>query len=100
MRTFQTKDVKDKVSRMDDLNQQVYEIKSKSDLVDFIRALIADFKSSGEEWESLRIDDYLKALSAWLQDMDGYFSNRNEEVPKTLDWKLFGMALLAAKSYE
>ena len=85
---------------MDDLNQQVYEIKSKSDLVDFIKSLCEDFKSSGEEWESLRIDDYLEALSAWLQDMDGYFANRNEGAPKTLDWKLFGMALLAAKSYE
>ncbi|MGH2599621.1 MAG: DUF7660 family protein, partial [Dehalococcoidia bacterium] len=43
---------------------------------------------------------YLSAMAAWAEDMDGYYENRGDPVPKQPSWRTLGELLLAARVYE
>jgi hypothetical protein len=61
---------------------------------------LRSLKDFPNEWENANLEDFLSALAAWVEDMDGYFENRSEPPPKTSVWKLIGQMLLAARIYE
>lgn len=82
------------------LNDQVSRISSREDFVAFVRALRADLEAAPGEWENDTLERFLEAVAAWTHDMDGYFRNRGEPVPKQPDWRTFGQILIAAKHYE
>jgi hypothetical protein len=46
------------------------------------------------------VDSYLEALTGWVEDMDGFYANRSEEMPKDINWDVFAGALSAAAVYE
>ena len=83
-----------------ELDQQLDAIKSRQDLVDFIRALLNDYEHDPDNWENRDIAAYFGALAGWVEDMDGYYHNIGQAVPETPSWKLFGEMLMAAKYYE
>ena len=83
-----------------DLHQLVEHIGTRDDFVLFARALLDDLQRHPAEWENRTVGDYLEAIGAWTDDMDGYFRNRGEAVQAEPSWKLFGKILLAAKVYE
>jgi hypothetical protein len=80
--------------------EQVNSIRSREDFVAFVRALNKDLKDNPQSWENDNLDRFLEALSAWVEDMDGYYLNQGKPVPQQLDWKSFGDMLMAAKMYE
>lgn len=80
--------------------EQAKSIKTKEDLVNFIKLLVRDLKDDPDSWENSRLDRYLDALSAWTEDMEGFFANVGEPFPETPNWRLIGIMLLAAKRYE
>jgi hypothetical protein len=82
------------------LEERMHQIQSREDFIDFIGALLADFKDKANEWENRDLDGYLKALKAWVEDMDGYFQNLGERVPDQPSWKTLAQILLAARVYE
>ncbi len=82
------------------LEQQVESISSRQDFSNFVRSLSVSIRESPDTWENTDLERFLEALAAWVEDMDGYFENRGEPFPQTLDWKLLGKMLLAAKIYE
>lgn len=82
------------------LNDAVDRIINKEDLVNFVKELLRDFKEHSQDWENDKLELYLEALAAWLEDMDGYFQNQGMPVPDKANWSLFAKALLAAKYYE
>jgi len=82
------------------LDDQVGAIRSRADLVAFVRDLALDFRARPGDWENQAPDAYLEALAAWLEDMDGYYRNRGEAIPQEPSWKTLGEALIAAKVYE
>ena len=82
------------------LHDLVNRIDSRESLIVFIRLLADDFRDNSEEWENKKLDRYLDALSAWVEDMDGYFRNRGETVPENPTWELLGKIFLASKYYE
>ena len=43
---------------------------------------------------------FLEAMAAWVEDMEGYYQNRGEELPDQPRWRTLGEILLAARVYE
>jgi hypothetical protein len=87
-------------TRESSLDEQVETVQSREDLAGFVRDLVNDLRTRPGEWENDRLDTYLEAVAAWIEDMDGYYQNRGEAAPQEPSWKLLGEILLAAKSYE
>ncbi len=81
---------------------EVYEqIESKKDFELFLQHFRSDLKSHPEEWENLTLMDFLEALQAYTEDVEGYYKNMNipfDEAKPT--WKVFARLLLGAKIYE
>ncbi len=82
------------------LVDQVEAIRSRDDLVAFVRELLRDLSTNPRGWENNTLETYLEALAAWTNDLEGFYRNRGEPVPETPSWKLFGEVLLAASLYE
>lgn len=83
-----------------DLNREVQKIRSREDLVSFVRSLADDSKNHSRDWENDNLETYLYALAAWIEDMDGYYQNVGEKLPEYPNWRTLGQMLLAAKIYE
>jgi hypothetical protein len=81
-------------------HERVAEIKSKAELIAFVRALEADLRAKPDTWENVTLDQYLSALANWLEDSDGYYQNQGRAPPTTLSWKDVADMLIAAKTYE
>ena len=75
-------------------------VRSREDLAEFVRRLAHDLKQRPEEWENVDLGDFLEAMSAWVDDMDGFYKNRGEAVPTQPDWMTFAEILEAARIYE
>lgn len=78
----------------------VNKIKNREDFLVFIEALLKDRIHNASSWENPDMESYLEALGRWVEDMDGYYINTGQEVPKNVDWKVFADILMAAKVYE
>jgi hypothetical protein len=85
---------------MSDLEQAMGQVNDRLDLAAFILRLRADLLSDPDVWENPTLERFLEALSAWTQDMDGYFENRGEVTPSEPSWRLVADMLLAARMYE
>jgi len=82
------------------LHDDVECIETREDLARFIEHLKRDYDDTPSAWENGDVPSYLEALAAWAQDMPGYFANRGEDLAAVPPWRLLGMMLLAARSYE
>ncbi|HDR4592746.1 TPA: hypothetical protein QCR33_002214 [Bacillus cereus] len=77
-----------------------YGVDSKEKLVEFLFYFQKDFKENQEDWENITLADYLESMEAWLNDCDGVFQNKGEEMPKDISWNFLAMVLLAGSFYE
>jgi hypothetical protein len=82
-----------------DLNARLSQVRTRQDLVEFIRALNTNLLENGDNWENPTLERYLDAMAAWIADMDGFYKNQGVKVPKA-NWQLMGQILLAATIYE
>jgi hypothetical protein len=82
------------------LEEQVAEIHTREDLIAFVESLRADLEAQPETWENPTLDRFLGALASWMEDMDGYYRNRGEDIPSTPSWGTLGEILAAARVYE
>lgn len=73
---------------------------TREQLVAFLDQLADSFLKEPERWENADLESLLRAWSAWLEDMDGFFLNRGESVPSEPSWQLVAQMLLAARVYE
>ena len=55
---------------------------------------------TGAPWPNDSLETFLDGLAGWLEDCDGWYANRGEPAPESMDWTLFGQALEAACHYE
>ncbi|MGP4051434.1 DUF7660 family protein [Streptomyces sp. 2A115] len=51
------------------------EVRSRDDLVSFVRELRQDYLRRGHEWENRSLDGFLEALAAWMHDSPGWYQN-------------------------
>ncbi|MEI5908691.1 hypothetical protein WAK64_16710 [Bacillus spongiae] len=82
------------------LHNKVEEVKSREDLIKFLLHLRKDLQTKGNAWENITLKDYLEAMEAWVEDMDGYYLNTNQPIPKQPSWKTIADILYAATMYE
>ena len=82
------------------VNEAVQQIRSREDFVAFVRALECDLRTKPSEWENRDLPEYLEALAAWVEDMEGYYRNSGEAMPSQPTWKMLGEVFLAARVYE
>lgn len=76
------------------------DIQTRADLIRFINALEQNCQSNPEDWENTTVPAFLTAMSAWLDDADGYYENRGQPSPPSPSWKLVGEMLFSASAYE
>ncbi|QDQ25894.1 hypothetical protein FNU76_05750 [Chitinimonas arctica] len=83
-----------------DLKLKTDTVSSRDDFIEFVDALRLDLSTNRTKWQNASLDDFLEALSAWVQDMDGYYLNNNLPIPTSPEWKTIAEMMLAAKFYE
>lgn len=80
-----------------ELNEKVNSIKYRQDLIAFISLLRLDLKNNKEKWGNRTLEDFLGAMEAWVDDMEGYYSNTNQPFPNQPSWKTIGEIPLRIK---
>lgn len=77
------------------------EVKTREDFIRFLDLLLEDYQRSTNEWENNSLPSYLSALSAYSEDVDGYYHNFNIPFdPTTVSWGIFADLLRGAVVYE
>jgi hypothetical protein len=85
----------------DDWKEKVEAVESRGDLAAFVGDLAKDLAGNAARWENVDLRAYLKAIAAWLNDMDGYYENvSSKPAPGTPSWRTFAEILSAAAIYE
>jgi hypothetical protein len=82
------------------LYEKVENVNSREDLIKFIFHLRMDLQTHKDKWENITLDDFLEAMEAWVNDMEGYYLNSNQPVPKQPSWKTIADILYASSMYE
>lgn len=76
-------------------------IQTKAEFVEFLKLLLSNYRTYGNKWENDSLDRYLEAMSAWVDDSEGYYDNLGIGVdPNQPSWRVFADILLAARVYE
>lgn len=83
-----------------DLKEKIEMVASKRDFVKFLTDLRRNLIAHPEEWGNNTLERFLEALSAWTEDMDGYYENHHLPVPAVPSWKVLAEMFLASKYYE
>lgn len=74
---------------------------TKQEFIHFIENLKTDFIENKEQWENKTIEDYLEAMSRYVEDIDGYYENTNQDIDlEKIDWKVFADVLKGSSIYE
>ncbi|OMH29039.1 hypothetical protein [Motiliproteus sp. MSK22-1] len=77
------------------------DVASSQDLADFIGKMLRDYQLNKDSWENVTLEAFLEAMSAWVEDMDGYYTNVGETFDdKNPTWSNFSDILSAATMYE
>ncbi|MEU6272987.1 hypothetical protein ABZ871_11315 [Streptomyces populi] len=76
------------------------EIRTRDELVAFVRDLHQDYLQRGHDWENHTLDRFLEALAAWMAGSDGWYRNFGKELPANGDWTFIARAFNAATVYE
>lgn len=53
---------------------------TKQEFIHFIENLKTNFIENKEQWENKTIEDYLEAMSRYVEDIDGYYENTNQDI--------------------
>jgi len=74
---------------------------TQQEFIQFIENLRADFTENKEQWENKTIEDYLEAMYRYVEDIDGYYKNTNQDIDlEKIDWKFFADILKGSSIYE
>jgi hypothetical protein len=86
--------------RVTGLIEQLAQVNSRQSFLRFAENLRRDFITNPAEWENDQLDSFLEAIVAWTSDIDAYYRNRDEALPKEPSWKMLAEILYAGKGYE
>ena len=82
------------------MNIEEFNVKTKTDFIEFVHLLLKDLKDNPEKWENKTLPDYLEAIIAWTEDMEGYYINNDLRIPTDVSWSVMADILQAASVYE
>lgn len=84
----------------EDLFDSAKFVKSRGDFIEIIRELIDDFNKNSSEWENVTIVDFLGGMVNFVEDMDGYYININENLDAdNITWRIAADIILSATTY-
>lgn len=78
-----------------------FKVTDRQTFIKFIEVLRKDFLNNPENWRNNTLPDFLYALSAYTEDIQGYYDNmkRNVNADKA-DWSIFADIFQGARIYE
>jgi hypothetical protein len=82
------------------LAERARAVRTREDLVAFIEALSGDYTDNSSTWSNKDLGAFLGAMSAWAEDMEGYYANSGEDVALRSPWGVLADLLMAARVYE
>jgi hypothetical protein len=78
-----------------------FKVTDRQSFIRFVDLLRQDFLDNSKEWENDTLDRFLEALSAYAEDVQGYYDNMkagiNADEP---NWQTFADILRGATIYE
>ena len=78
-----------------------FEVTDRQTFIKFLELLRRDCLNNPESWENKTIPDFLEALSAYAEDIQGYYDNMKQEVNADHpSWQTFADIFKGAKIYE
>lgn len=85
------------------MNAQIdnFKVTDRQSFIRFLNLLHKDLSDNPESWENKTLSDFLEALSAYTEDIAGYYRNTgrttNADNP---DWQTFADIFKGARVYE
>ena len=76
------------------------DVRDKKSLAAFVRELAEELARNPKAWENRDLPAFLGAMAAWIDDMDGYYTNMGEEPPAEPTFETIADILMAATMYE
>ncbi len=83
-----------------DINEIVASVNSREEFISFLDAFLNDLRRNPTEWENSTLDSYLEAMKAWVEDSDGYYSDKGQTLPQAPSWRTIAEILISSKYYE
>lgn len=78
-----------------------FKVTDRQTFIKFLDLLKKDFLENPESWENKTLPDFIEALSAYAEDIQGYYDNTNQNInADKADWKTFADIFKGAKIYE
>jgi len=78
-----------------------FKVTDRQSFIRFLDLLHKDFLDNPESWESITLSDFLEALSAYSEDIQGYYDNMKQNINADKpDWSTFADIFKGAKIYE
>ncbi|MFC6096335.1 hypothetical protein ACFPVY_06715 [Flavobacterium qiangtangense] len=78
-----------------------FKVSDRQSFIKFLDLLRHDFLDNPESWENKSLPNFLEALSAYTEDIQGYYDNTNQNINADKpDWSTFADIFKGAKIYE
>ena len=78
-----------------------FKVTDRQTFVKFINLLRQDLVDNPESWENKKLGDFLEALSAYAEDIQGYYDNIKKNVnADEPNWQTFADIFKGATIYE
>lgn len=78
-----------------------FKVTDRQSFVKFINLLRQDFVDTPENWENKKLDTFLEAVSAYAEDIQGYYDNTNQKInADNPSWQTFADIFKGASVYE
>ena len=58
---------------IDELNN--FQVTNRQTFIEFLKLMAIDFLENPESWENKSLPDFLQGLSAYTEDIQGYYNN-------------------------
>ena len=74
---------------------------TRNQFIEFLEEFRADLKQNKSDWENKTLEDFLEAMQAYTQDVQGYYDNMKMKVnADEPTWQNFKTILKGASIYE
>lgn len=84
-----------------ELDQLYDAVNDQQSLVEFLKALSADFEANQQEWQNWTISTYLESIAGWIEDTNGKVMVERYPVGKIRTcWEALAYAFYVGKGYE
>jgi hypothetical protein len=78
-----------------------FKVTDRQNFVKFLDLLSKDFLDNPESWENKTLADFLSALGAYAEVIQGYYDNSKQNVNADIpDWQTFADIFKGATIYE